>query len=173
MNFKQALNNIKAFAFDVDGVLSAGCMPLGPDGLPMRMINIKDGYAIQHASKLGYPIAIITGGRVEAVRLRFEGLGCSDIYLGASNKIVQWDEFLKKHNLKPEEVMYMGDDIPDYEVMQMCGLPCCPADAAHEIKALSVYISPQRGGEGCGRDVIEQIMRAQGKWMDESNAFGW
>lgn len=173
MNFKQTLNNIKAFAFDVDGVLSAGCMPLGPDGLPMRMINIKDGYAIQHASKLGYPIAIITGGRVEAVRLRFEGLGCSDIYLGASNKIVQFEEFLKKHNLKAEEVMYMGDDIPDYEVMTRCGIACAPADAAPEIKAIAHYISDRNGGEGCGRDVIEQVLKAHGKWMHNTDAYAW
>ena len=173
MNFKQALNNIKAFAFDVDGVLSAGCMPLGIDGLPMRMINIKDGYAIQHASKLGYPIAIITGGRVEAVRLRFEGLGCSDIFLGASNKIVQWEEFLNRHGLKAEEVMYMGDDIPDYEVMTKCGLACAPADAAPEIKAIAHYISDKKGGEGCGRDVIEQTLKAQGKWMNSSEAYAW
>lgn len=173
MNFKQALNQIKAFAFDVDGVLSAGCMPLGPDGLPMRMINIKDGYAIQHASKLGYPIAIITGGNVEAVRLRFHSLGCSDIYLGASNKIIQFNEFLKKHNLKAEEVMYMGDDIPDYEVMSKCGIACCPSDAAPEIKAISHYVSDKCGGHGCGRDVIEQVMKVQGKWMHNSDAYSW
>ena len=173
MNFKQALNNIKAFAFDVDGVLSAGYMPLGIDGLPMRMINIKDGYAIQHASKLGYPIAIITGGRVEAVRLRFEGLGCSDIFLGASNKIVQWEEFLNRHGLKAEEVMYMGDDIPDYEVMTKCGLACAPADAAPEIKAIAHYVSDKKGGEGCGRDVIEQVLKAQEKWMNSSEAYAW
>ena len=139
----------------------------------MRMINIKDGYAIQHAAKLGYPIAIITGGRVEAVRLRFEGLGCSDIFLGASNKIVQWEEFLNRHGLKAEEVMYMGDDIPDYEVMTKCGLACAPADAAPEIKAVAHYISDKKGGEGCGRDVIEQVMKAQGKWMNSSEAYSW
>ena len=118
-------------------------------------------------------IAIITGGRVEAVRLRFEGLGCSDIYLGASNKIVQWEDFLAKHNLKAEEVIYMGDDIPDYEVMKLCGCPCCPADAAPEIKEVSSYISHRDGGYGCGRDVIEQVLRAQGKWMQDAKAFGW
>ena len=173
MNFKQALNNIKAFAFDVDGVLSASCMPLGVDGLPMRMINIKDGYAIQHAAKLGYPIAIITGGRVEAVRIRFEGLGCSDIYLGASNKIVQFEDFLNRHGLKAEEVMYMGDDIPDYEVMTKCGVACAPADAAPEIKAVAHYVSDRRGGEGCGRDVIEHVLKAHGKWMNDSEAYAW
>jgi 3-deoxy-D-manno-octulosonate 8-phosphate phosphatase (KDO 8-P phosphatase) len=139
----------------------------------MRMINIKDGYAIQHAAKLGYPIAIITGANVEAVRLRFEGLGCSDIYLGASNKIVQWEQFLAKHNLKAEEVMYMGDDIPDYEVMTHCGIACAPADAAPEIKAIAHYISDRRGGEGCGRDIIEQVLKAQGKWMHNSDAYAW
>jgi 3-deoxy-D-manno-octulosonate 8-phosphate phosphatase (KDO 8-P phosphatase) len=144
-----------------------------PSGEPMRTVNIKDGYALQLAVKAGYHVAIITGARTEAVRVRYQGLGIKDIYIGASIKRDCFEELLTMYELQPDEVMYMGDDIPDYEVMQMCGLPCCPADAAHEIKALSVYISPQRGGEGCGRDVIEQIMRAQGKWMDESNAFGW
>jgi 3-deoxy-D-manno-octulosonate 8-phosphate phosphatase (KDO 8-P phosphatase) len=144
-----------------------------PSGEPMRTVNIKDGYALQLAVKAGYHVAIITGARTEAVRVRYQGLGIKDIYIGASIKRDCFEELLTMYELQPDEVMYMDDDIPDYEVMQMCGLPCCPADAAHEIKALSVYISPQRGGEGCGRDVIEQIMRAQGKWMDESNAFGW
>ena len=167
------LKKIKALVFDVDGVLSRETISMYPSGEPMRTVNIKDGYALQLAVKAGYHVAIITGARTEAVRVRYQGLGIKDIYIGASIKRDCFEELLTMYELQPEEVMYMGDDIPDYEVMQMCGLPCCPADAAHEIKSLSVYISPQRGGEGCGRDVIEQIMRAQGKWMDESNAFGW
>jgi 3-deoxy-D-manno-octulosonate 8-phosphate phosphatase (KDO 8-P phosphatase) len=167
------LKKIKALVFDVDGVLSRETISMYPSGEPMRTVNIKDGYALQLAVKAGYHVAIITGARTEAVRVRYQGLGIKDIYIGASIKRDCFEELLTMYELQPDEVMYMGDDIPDYEVMQMCGLPCCPADAAHEIKALSVYISPQRGGEGCGRDVIEQIMRAQGKWMDESNAFGW
>ena len=144
-----------------------------PGGEPMRTVNIKDGYSLQLAVKAGFHVAIITGARTEAVRVRYQGLGIKDIYIGASIKRDCFEELMTMYELQPEEIMYMGDDIPDYEVMQMCGLPCCPADAAHEIKSLSKYISPICGGEGCARDVIEQIMRAQGKWMDEANAFGW
>ncbi|MBP3613979.1 MAG: HAD-IIIA family hydrolase [Bacteroidaceae bacterium] len=167
------LKKIKALIFDVDGVLSRETISMYPNGEPMRTVNIKDGYALQLAVKAGFHVAIITGARTEAVRVRYQGLGIKDVYIGASIKRDCFEELLTMYELAPEEVMYMGDDIPDYEVMQMCGLPCCPADAAHEIKELSKYISPINGGEGCGRDVIEQIMAAQGKWMDEANAFGW
>ena len=167
------LKKIKALVFDVDGVLSKETIPMYPSGEPMRTVNIKDGYALQLAVKAGYRVAIITGARTEAVKVRYRGLGITDVYIGASVKKEIFEEFLYMYELSPEEVMYMGDDIPDYEVMQIVGLPVCPADAAVEIKQLSKYISPINGGEGCGRDVIEQVMRAQGKWMDESNAFGW
>lgn len=159
-------------AFDVDGVLSADMVTLHPSGEPMRTINIKDGYALQLAVKHGYHIAIITGGRTEAVRIRYAGLGITDLYLGSSVKIHDYNDFIAKYNLKNEEVLYMGDDIPDVEIMRHCGLPCCPADAAPEIKALSRYISHNPGGYGCGRDVVEQVMKAQGKWMT-GDAFGW
>lgn len=112
-------------------------------------------------------------GKTEAVRKRYEGLGIKDVYLGAAVKTREYKELLEKYNLKPEEVLYMGDDIPDYEVMQLVGLPCCPADAAPEIKAISKYISHRQGGYGCGRDVIEQVLKAQGKWMAGQAAFGW
>ncbi len=167
------LKKIKAFVFDVDGVLSCETIPMYPNGEPMRTVNIKDGYALQLAVKAGYCVAIITGARTEAVKVRYNGLGIKDVYVGVSVKRICFDELLTKYNLQPEEVLYMGDDIPDYEVMQMCGLPCAPADAAVEIKEISKYISPRNGGKGCGRDVIEQVMRAQGKWMDKANAFGW
>ncbi len=167
------LKKIKALVFDVDGVLSRETISMYPSGEPMRTVNIKDGYALQLAVKAGFHVAIITGARTEAVRVRYKGLGIQDVYIGASIKRDCFEELMTMYELSSDEVMYMGDDIPDYEVMQMCGLPCCPADAAHEIKELSKYISPINGGEGCGRDVIEQIMRAQGKWMDEANAFGW
>lgn len=167
------LTKIKALVFDVDGVLSRETITMYPNGEPMRTVNIKDGYALQLAVKAGYHVAIITGARTEAVKVRYNGLGITDVYVGASVKRDYFNELLEKYNLQPEEVLYMGDDIPDYEVMQMCGLPCAPADAACEIKQLAIYISPRCGGEGCGRDVIEQVMRAQGKWMDKSNAFGW
>lgn len=167
------LKKIKALAFDVDGVLSRQTIVLHPSGEPMRTVNIKDGYAIQLAVKMGLHVAIITGGRSEAVRKRYEGLGVPDIYLGCAVKITTYDAFLEKYGLRDEEVLYMGDDIPDYEVMRLCGLPCCPADAAPEIKETAVYISHRNGGYGCGRDVVEQVLKAQGKWMAHEKAFGW
>lgn len=167
------LTKIKALAFDVDGVLSAETIVLHPGGEPMRTVNIKDGYAIQLAVKLGLHVAIITGGKTEAVRKRYEGLGVPDVYLGCAVKLQTYEAFLNKYGLRDDEVLYMGDDIPDYEVMQRCGCPCCPADAAPEIKSLSVYISHRSGGQGCGRDVIEQVLRAQDRWMKDKTAFGW
>jgi len=139
----------------------------------MRTVNIKDGYAIQLAVKLGLHIAIITGGKTEAVRKRYEGLGVKDIFIGAAVKTKEYELFKSRYGLQDDEILYMGDDIPDYEIMQLCGLPCCPADAAPEIKKISTYISPYNGGYGCGRDVIEQVMKAQNKWMSHSDAFGW
>lgn len=167
------LTQIKALVFDVDGVLSAETVVLHPTGEPMRTVNIKDGYALQLAVKYGLHVAIITGGKTEAVRLRYEGLGIQDIYMGSAVKIHDYNAFLAKYDLKAEEVLYMGDDIPDYEVLCLAGLPCCPADAAPEIKAVCKYISHRNGGYGCGRDVVEQVLRAQGKWMSHESAFGW
>ncbi|MEG1615500.1 MAG: HAD-IIIA family hydrolase [Bacteroidales bacterium] len=166
------LTKIKGLVFDVDGVLSSDIIPLHPNGEPMRMINIKDGYSLQLAVKKGLEVAIITGGNTEAVRIRFEGLGIKHLYLAAKVKKVQLAHYLEQTGLKPEEVLYMGDDIPDYEVMQLVGLPTCPADAAPEIKGISKYISGRDGGKGCVRDVVEQVMKAQGLWMQDE-AFGW
>lgn len=167
------LTKIKAVVFDVDGVLSAETILLYPNGEPMRSANMKDGYALQYAVRSGLIVAIITGGKTEAVRKRFEGLGINDVYLGSSVKIREYESLKNKYGLKDEEILYMGDDIPDYEVMCLCGCPCCPADAAQEIKDVSLYISHRDGGYGCGRDVIEQVLRAQGKWMLNKNAFRW
>ncbi|MBO5880994.1 MAG: HAD-IIIA family hydrolase [Paraprevotella sp.] len=167
------LTKIKALAFDVDGVLSAETIVLHPNGEPMRTVNIKDGYALQLAVKMGLHVAIITGGKTEAVRKRYEGLGIPDVYLGCSVKIKTYDDFLNKYGLKDEEVLYMGDDIPDYEIMKRCGCPCAPSDAAPEIKELSVYISHHKGGHGCGRDIVEQVLRAKGLWLKDEKAFGW
>ena len=167
------LKTIRAVVFDVDGVLSRQTISLHPVDGPMRTVNIKDGYALQHAVKCGLIIAIISGAKTESVRKRFEGLGLKDVVLGAAVKIHAYQELCEKHGLKDEEVLYMGDDIPDYEVMQKCGLPCCPADAAPEIKAISKYISPYNGGEGCGRDVLEQVLKAHNLWMHNATAFGW
>lgn len=167
------LSIIKAVIFDVDGVLSANTIPLFPNGEPMRTANIKDGYAMNLACKKGLIIGIITGGRTDAVRIRLENLGVKHIYMGAHDKKVEFADFLQKTGLKAEEVAYMGDDIPDYEVMLTVGLSACPADAAPEIRAISKYISHKHAGEGCGRDLIEQIMKAQGLWMADAEAFGW
>lgn len=167
------LTKIKAVVFDVDGVLSAETILLYPNGEPMRSANMKDGYALQYAVRSGLIVAIITGGKTEAVRKRFEGLGINDVYLGSSVKIREYESLKNKYGLKDEEILYMGDDIPDYEVMCLCGCPCCPADAAQEIKDVSLYISHRDGGYGCGRDVIEQVLRAQGKWMLNENSFRW
>ena len=166
------LKKIKALLFDVDGVLSSEQVPLHPNGEPMRMVNIKDGFALQLAVKRGLIVGIITGGKTNAVKLRFESLGLKHIYMASSHKIHDFHDFLSKTNLEMDEIMFMGDDIPDYPVMKLVGLPCCPVDAAPEIKAISKYISQRRGGAGCGRDVIEQVLKAQGKWMSDE-AFGW
>ena len=167
------LTKIKGLAFDVDGVLSPSTIPMSSTGEPLRMVNIKDGYSIQYAVKKGLKTAIITGGKTEAVRIRFETLGVKDIYLGASEKIGIFKEWMKKEGLLPEEVLYMGDDIPDLACMKEAGLPCAPADACPEVKQASLYISRRDGGYGAGRDVIEQILKAQGLWLCSAEAFGW
>lgn len=167
------LTKIKAMVFDVDGVLSPSTIPMGDDGQPVRMVNIKDGYAIQLAVKCGYTICIITGGKTSNVRDRYESLGVKDIYLGASKKIDIFQSWMNSRHLLPEEVMYMGDDIPDLQCMRKAGLSCAPFDACVEARATARYISKFSGGYGCGRDVIEQVLRANGDWMQDHNAFGW
>lgn len=167
------LNKIRAVVFDLDGVLSCSTIPLAEDGTPLRTVNIKDGYAIQLAVKMGLHVAILSGCRIEAVRKRYEGLGMQDIYLGASVKIKIYEEFIAKHGLSDDEVMFMGDDIPDLEVMRRVGCPVCPQDACPEVKAISRYVSQYAGGRGCGRDILEQVLRAQGKWLSDERAFGW
>ena len=169
------LTKIKALAFDVDGVLSTNNVYLSDDGdgQPQRTANIKDGYAMQLAVKCGLKLAIITGGRSAAVKKRYENLGVQNVFAGISVKIACFQHWLETENLKPEEVLYMGDDIPDYEVMRRCGCPCCPADACPDVQEISTYVSDRRGGYGVGRDVIEQVLRAQDKWLSDAKAFGW
>lgn len=167
------LKKIKAIIFDIDGVLSAETITLSSDGVPLRMVNIKDGYAIQLAMKLGLRIVVMTGANVSSICRRYEGLGVEDIYVGCAVKIKAYDAFLDQYGLSDEEVMYMGDDIPDLQVMRRVGCPVCPKDACPEIKEASVYVSDCIGGHGCGRDVIEQTLRAQGKWVMDEKAFGW
>lgn len=167
------LTKIKAFAFDVDGVLSPSTIPLGEDGLPRRMVNIKDGYVLQLAIKKGYKIAIITGGKSDAIKARYESLGISDIFMGSSKKLPILIDWLRKEGLNPEEVIYMGDDIPDLQCMRYVGLPCAPFDAVWEVRQTATYISKLTGGYGCVRDVVEQVMKAHNDWLNDSEAFGW
>lgn len=167
------LQKIRAIIFDVDGVLSSETITLSSTGEPLRTVNIKDGYAIQLAVKLGLRIAIMTGANVEAIRVRYAALGVEDIYMSCAVKIKTYDEFLRKYGLDDGEVMYMGDDIPDLEVMRRVGCPVCPKDACAEVRQASLYVSDRCGGCGCGRDVIEQTLRAQGLWQMNATAFGW
>ncbi len=167
------LTKIRAFAFDVDGVLSPSTIPLGEDGYPRRMVNIKGGYAVQIAVKKGFKICIITGGTGDAIQKRYEGLGIRDIFMGSSKKLPVLKEWMAKEGLKPEEVAYMGDDIPDLPCMRYVGLPCAPYDACWEAKETARYVSRFSGGYGCGRDILEQTMKAQGLWLTDAEAFGW
>jgi 3-deoxy-D-manno-octulosonate 8-phosphate phosphatase (KDO 8-P phosphatase) len=164
--FKEDLMKVSAFIFDVDGVLSNECIVIDSSGEMLRTANIKDGYAIQYAVKKGYPIAIITGGVSNAVEKRYRGLGVTDIYMGSKNKIKDFEDFIAKYDLNPDYIMYMGDDLPDYEVMKRIGVPTCPRNAVEQIKAISNYISDKDGGYGCVRDVIEQVLRAHSKWLE-------
>lgn len=163
-SYKEYLEHITTFVFDVDGVLTDGTVSVLTNGEMLRTMNVKDGYAIRAAVDKGYNMCIISGGKNEGVRIRLEGLGIKDIYLGAKNKIEQLDEYLTNNNIKSENVLFMGDDIPDYPVMKGIGLPCCPQDAVPEIKNISKYISHKKGGKGAVRDVIEQVLKVQGKW---------
>ena len=167
------LQKIKAVVFDVDGVLSASTMQMDGKGEPVRTINIKDGYAIQLAVKHGIRLAIMTGGHNENIRFRYEYLGVKDVYINCSMKIRTWEELLSKYDLHEEEIIYVGDDIPDYEVMKRAGCPCCPKDACMEIKEISTYVSDYEGGHGVARDILEQVLKAQGKWVLNEKAFGW
>jgi len=166
------LSRIKAIIFDVDGVLSKNVIGMSENGEPLRTVNIKDGYALQLAVKKGYLLAIITGAYTDAVRMRFERLGLQHIYMKSAVKMADYEDFVVKTNLRDEEIAYVGDDIPDYEVMKRAGLAIAPADAAPEIKAIAHYVSPINGGEGVAREIIEQVMKVQGTWMAD-DAFGW
>lgn len=164
--FLQKLQDITTLIFDVDGVLTTGDILASNTGEFLRSFNIKDGYALQLAVKKGYHVCIISGGSGEAMQKRFEGLGIKNIYLGVSDKVAVFEQILAQYQLQPAEVLYMGDDIPDYKIMMLVGLPTCPADAVEEIKALSTYISPYNGGKTAVRDVIEKVLKIQGKWFD-------
>ncbi|WP_395077647.1 KdsC family phosphatase [Flavobacterium sp.] len=163
-SYKEIMNDITTFIFDVDGVLTDGTVHVSQNGEMLRVMHIRDGFAMKAALESGYNLCIISGGSNEGVRIRLKNLGITDIHLGSPNKVETFKEYIELYNIKPEEVLYMGDDIPDYHVMQLVGLPTCPQDSAPEIKGISNYISHINGGKGAVRDVIEQVMKVQGKW---------
>lgn len=171
ISYKERLKKVTTFMFDVDGVLTDSSIILY-NGEFLRKLNSKDGYALQYASKLGYKIIIVTGGNSEDVKSALLGLGINEVHLSSFNKLNVYNELKQKYNLSDEEVLYMGDDIPDYQVMNIVGVATCPQDAAIEIKAISHYQSPFNGGQTCVRDVIEQTLRVQHKWFGDT-AFEW
>jgi len=158
------MNDITTFIFDVDGVLTDGSVFVSNEGEMLRTMNIRDGYALKAAVESGYNVCIISGGSNVGVRVRLRNLGITDIHLGCPDKVETFKEYIELYTIKPGQVLYMGDDIPDYHVMQLVGLPTCPQDASPEIKRISTYISHKNGGNGSVRDVIEQVMKVQGKW---------
>jgi 3-deoxy-D-manno-octulosonate 8-phosphate phosphatase (KDO 8-P phosphatase) len=165
--FLQKLKHIKAILLDVDGVLTNGNILLTEAGEQLRQFNIKDGYAIQLAVKKGLKLAALSGARSKGVEFRLKGLGLADVFLGLDSKIQVYTNYLLQNNLSPEQVLFVGDDMPDLEVMKLAGLAVCPADAIEEIKAISHYISPKNGGEGCVRDIIEKVLKIQNLWYDQ------
>ena len=171
-SYKEYLHNISTFIFDVDGVLTDGRLHITTKGEMHRTMNVKDGYAMKAALDAGYNLCIISGGTDEGVRSRLQKLGIEDVALGAHHKMEHLQSYINKKGLQAAHILYMGDDIPDYPVMKKVGLPCCPQDAVKEIKEISAYISHKNGGQGCVRDVIEQVLKVQGKWMQDMSAQG-
>jgi 3-deoxy-D-manno-octulosonate 8-phosphate phosphatase (KDO 8-P phosphatase) len=163
-SYKEIMNEITTFIFDIDGVLTDSSVHITPTGEMLRIMNIRDGFAMKAALESGYNVCIISGGSNEGVRIRLRNLGITDIYMGTPDKVETFKEYTELYQIKPENVLYMGDDIPDYHVMKLVGLPTSPQDASPEIKAISNYISHVNGGKGAVRDVIEQVMKVQGKW---------
>lgn len=164
-NFKQLLNNVKAFIFDVDGVLTDGKLHISEKGELLRQMNVKDGYALKHALDKGYEMCIISGGNNPAVKTRLQGLGITNVYLGIHDKLESLNEFSDVYNIPFENMCYMGDDIPDIPVMKVVGLATCPQNAVPEVKAVSHYVSHKNGGDACVRDIIEQVLKVQNNWL--------
>lgn len=171
-NYKEILERVNTLIFDFDGIFTDGSAFMMPGHVPLRSTNAKDTYAVQLAAKKGITIAILTGGTSEEIRNRFNMLGVSHIFLGSRNKLAVFNRFCEEHSINPDNVLYMGDDIPDYQVMKHVALPCCPADAVQEIKSVSKYISHIKGGKGCVREIIEQVLKVKGLWFDQ-DAFEW
>lgn len=166
------LSEVNTFIFDYDGVMTDGTVYMDSNGDPLRTSNVKDGYALQLASKLGFHLAVISGAVVTNITKRLNMLGVKDVFTGVPDKVLKLEEYMEQYHLTPNQVIYMGDDIPDLKVMQKVGVPVCPADAAEEVKQISAYISHCPGGRGCVRDVIERTLKIQGKWLT-AKAYSW
>ena len=169
MHLLESFKQIKAFIFDLDGVLTDGGLYVFPDGKYIRKMNIKDGIALQLAVKKGYHVAVISGSHSDEVVTRLNKLGVRDVFMQESDKVSRLKSVMERYKLDPAQVLFMGDDIPDYSAMQKVGMPCAPADAATEIKTISKYISWVKGGEGCARDVIEKVLKLNGHWELETD----
>lgn len=170
--WEKRLKNVNTLIFDYDGVMTDGTVYMDSNGDPLRTSNVKDGYALQLAGKLGYHLAVISGAVVTNITKRLNMLGVQDVYTGIPDKVVKLEEYMEQYGLKPEQIVYVGDDIPDIKVMRRVGVAACPADAAPEVREICHYISERRGGQGCVRDIIEKILKLQGKWMT-AEAFSW
>ncbi|MEL7020616.1 MAG: 3-deoxy-D-manno-octulosonate 8-phosphate phosphatase [Bacteroidota bacterium] len=166
MNQLERFKNVRTLIFDVDGVLTNSQLLLLSDGKLLRQMNTRDGYALKKAIKEGYRVCIITGGKSEGVVSRLRNLGIKDIYTGVDDKLEVYEEYVYAYDLNEEGILYMGDDLPDFDVMRRVGVPCCPSDATPELLNISQYVSPHKGGMGCVRDVVEKVMKIQERWGD-------
>lgn len=166
--FLEKIKNIQAFILDVDGVLTDGTVLVTDTGEQHRRFNVKDGYALQLAIKRGYHVIVVSGGRSKGIELRLRGLGITQVFLGLDSKMETYQNVVRSSGLSSDQILYVGDDIPDLPVIKLAGLAVCPADAVEEIKAVCDYISPKNGGEGCVRDIIEKVLKIRGDWHDES-----
>lgn len=169
-SYKEYLKNISTFVFDVDGVFTDSTLIITTDGEMLRKMSVKDGYALKTALQKGYRICVISGGTNEGVRNRLRALGVTDIYLGAHHKIDALEEYIDIYGIDPKTILYMGDDIPDIPPMQKVALATCPQNAVPEVKAICDYVSHKNGGEGCVRDVIEQVLKVRGDWLGNFSA---
>jgi len=164
-NYKILLNNVSTFIFDVDGVMTNGKIIITTEGEMYREMDTRDGFALKYASLKGYKIGVISGGTNEGVKKRLELLGVNKVYLGIHEKDNAFNDFVKTFDINPEEVLYMGDDVPDIPVMEKAGIATCPQDAVSDVKKIADYVSHKKGGDGCLREIIEQVMRVQNKWI--------
>ena len=164
-NYKTLLNNVRAFVFDVDGVMTNGKVMITSEGEMYREMDTRDGFALKYALLKGFKIGIISGGTNEGVRKRLELLGVNKVYLGIHEKDIAFDDFVSTFNINPDQVLYMGDDVPDVPVMEKVGVSTCPQDAVPDVKRVVDYVSHKKGGDGCVREIVEQVMRVQDKWV--------